>query len=373
MDSNNCDEDIWNAMLNCKYVTIDYLKLCDHFKSLAVRIATNRIASISADDLRPSHASIDHYQCILYRDNVLCDLFSIAIHYTDNIHLIISIIDQYVISPIFYSGPPSNVEYIEYQKMIPYVKNDYIRLNGLITCGMDKFDTLLQGLLIFSQRRLPKLIDYLKINPLMINDSNRQELRINIDFDYDKYVVMIDGLMDKISCPKEILNQIEFFAGNVIEENEIVDHRQQPLPLFVHNREIYYGYRSIVYKAIDCLNEIKNCADFNDPLVLEGELPPYLINMYIDSCHTQSIDFKKIHPNDIYQFIRFIDQYPTKFLSIDRLERNIVDYFTSNNISYNDPKMAISLKDICKRYKLKYMYLDIHNKSMEQKNNETKQ
>lgn len=95
---------------------------------------------------------------------------------------------------------------------------------------------------------------------------------------------------------------------------------------------IYYGHRKTVYNSIVVIDAIKDCADFNDLIVLEGALPHYLINMYIKSCYSNKFDINKIDSSDIIQFIGFIDQYPTTILSIDKLEHEIIEYFETNKI-----------------------------------------
>jgi len=162
-----------------------------------------------------------------------------------------------------------------------------------------------------------------------------------------------------IPCPRDIINQSERKSINYTHSDNIDDFRQQPLPLFKHNNEIYYGHRSTVYKSILCLNEILDCADFADLIVLEGELPYYLINMYIKSCYSNIFDIKKVNPDDIKKFIRFIDQYPTTIISINNFELEFIDFFEKNNIKYDD-----FLINMCKKYELRCMYLDIHNKNI---------
>jgi len=360
MDSIHNDKKIWDSLVSDGFATYSS-DWSDQLKSFAVQIATNKMALFTTDDYRNMNTVYYHRN-----DHLLCDLALIAIHYTDNKNLIISIIDHYIKTPTIYSvSNVSKIEYNKYKNLVLYVLNDYNRLNNLLRCGTDKFDTIQQGRVIFQQCRIPRLIDDLKINPLMISDRNREDLRIKLsNFDFNQFVVLVDGLKCAVPFPKEITEQ---FRSNVAsEEDTRVDYRQPSLSLFKHNGEIYHGYRDIVYKAIYCLNEIKDCADFNELIVLEGSLPPDLINMYIDSCYSHKFNFKKIQPNDIKKFIRFIDQYPTTVLSIDRLEKTIIDSFTENNISYNDSETtaASSLKDICIKYKLKCMYLDIHNKTI---------
>jgi len=61
----------------------------------------------------------------------------------------------------------------------------------------------------------------------------------------------------------------------------------------------------------------------------------------------------------MFDFIKFVDQYPTPSLSIDSLEGGIVKYFNERRSIIND-----MMKKICNRYGLKLMYMDMHNKKL---------
>jgi hypothetical protein len=86
------------------------------------------------------------------------------------------------------------------------------------------------------------------------------------------------------------------------------------------------------------------------------------MDQWINSCTTGTIDLDQIHTTDLIPFLKFIDQYPTKTVSISLLEGMIASYFnkTMNDqiiLWYNDP----FVKNIIMRYGLKMMYLEMHN------------
>jgi len=83
-----------------------------------------------------------------------------------------------------------------------------------------------------------------------------------------------------------------------------------------------------------------------------------MINLYIQSICDEMFDINHIEKCDIYQFIRLIDQYPTTTLSIDQIEKQIIRFFLKNDIKFDN-----LMKDICERYRLKSMYLYIHNQN----------
>ncbi len=65
-----------------------------------------------------------------------------------------------------------------------------------------------------------------------------------------------------------------------------------------------------------------------------------------------------IYPEDIYQFLKFIDRYPSTVVTIQNLEFALIEYFERNNISINE-----EIKNICERYEFKYLYLHMHIKN----------
>ncbi len=151
-----------------------------------------------------------------------------------------------------------------------------------------------------------------------------------------------------------------------VEQNNktiITDYRQQPLPLFWHNNTLYYGNRDFVFNSILFLKESKDFLDFNEIFTLSGSLDYSLINMYIDSLYTGKINLMLIEPKNIIEFLSFIDQYPTESLSINKLEQEIVDLFEQNVPSEETNKISFSskLEEMCEKYKLKSLYLLIHN------------
>jgi len=106
--------------------------------------------------------------------------------------------------------------------------------------------------------------------------------------------------------------------------------------------------------------------DFSD-LELNGQpLPKYVMDQWINGCTTGRIDLDQIHAIDLIPLLKFIDQYPTKTISISLLEGMIASYFNKTMKDqiipqivpwYTDPYV----KNIIMRYGLKIMYLEMHN------------
>ena len=75
------------------------------------------------------------------------------------------------------------------------------------------------------------------------------------------------------------------------------------------------------------------------------------MNQYIKSCLDGVFDFETIRPDNFIQFLKFIDQYPTKILSIDQIEKEIIMYMIKNQIQPNE-----YILNMCTKYQLKRLY-----------------
>jgi len=357
----NDDFKIWDYLITRGYVST-FNDWTDEYQKSAIKIYKNE-----SIDIKNIYRNTDENN-VENEDVILCDLAMIAIKFSRDKNLIKSIIEQYTLCE--HVGCPNSYSYLyelfKYKHLLSYALNDYKILKKLIDIGILKFGWSTDDHPGHKNSCMLKIIESLKINPFMLDDYHRFLLKTDLlNLDYDNYNTIVDQLKGIVPYPKDV-----FLASKSKSIKTITvapncgfdeDYRQQSQPLFKHNNEIYYGHRDTVYNSIICLNAIKECADFNDLIVLEGTLPYYLVNMYIKSCYGNTLDINKINPSDIIQFIRFIDQYPTTILSIDRLEFEIIEYYKTNKIKYDD-----YMKDICKRYKLECMCLDIHNKIIDQ-------
>lgn len=90
---------------------------------------------------------------------------------------------------------------------------------------------------------------------------------------------------------------------------------------------------------------------------LSVDVPSYVIEYYIDSCYNDSFDINIILPIDFKAFLNTIEQCPTKILSIDLLEIDLIAY-----INKNDFKIDQEIFDSFTKYKLNVMYLYLQNK-----------
>jgi hypothetical protein len=240
----------------------------------------------------------------------------------------------------------NKLEFQFFEKVLPRI-NNYNKINKI--CN--------QALSIYTINRVISVMQ--KINPLLLNSECRILANIIDPFTmiFNEFIKLVDSVKCSIDEESSIIKPHKKQKHNT----QHISHDYSNIePLFTHNNISYCGNRNVVYDSILCIKEIKESADFKDVIVLEGSLPSNIINMYINSCYTGVIELNQIKPIELIPFLKFIDQYPTTTLSIDLLENKIIDYIDKNNIEYND-----TLKEFCFRYKLKYMYLQIHNKKVE--------
>ena len=230
---------------------------------------------------------------------------------------------------------------------------------------------------------------YKELNPLLINEPNfklltsRTKNIINpLIMKFDDYCRKVDELKcivpfeELIKINNQGIDREQIIDQNVNVLDQNVDALDQNLDaldkyenenvnknesefLFSNNGIKYYGNRSIVYGSMHLFDGIEQNIDYTD-LELNGQyLPEYIVKQWISSCKTGQIEMDHIQFKDMIPFLKFIDQYPTKTVTISLLEGEIMNFFNKSKIIlwYND----LFIKNIIVRYRLKLMYLEMHN------------
>jgi hypothetical protein len=146
-------------------------------------------------------------------------------------------------------------------------------------------------------------------------------------------------------------NETKNIDSEIKSKRIIIDFTERTELLFKHEGINYYGHRDLVFEKIYVLNGL-NDYSLNEPIILNANVPKYLMLLYIQSCYDGIFDVKDIEPNDFHQFLNLIDKYPTKCLSINLIEIPLIQYMFLNNIPFDT-----YIQGICNRYRLKYMYL----------------
>jgi hypothetical protein len=240
------------------------------------------------------------------------------------------------------------------EKIVQLISKNYIRFR----------DTSSEGIRAFASYNA-EIKDFLKtLNPLLLMDQSILGSYIDIDYEHP---------MDqnfKFNDYVKYVNEIHSFIAPVpdpIDNNEIIplietDYTERPLPLFNYSGSEYYGHRDIVYGSILCLREIKDIANFDQLITLNGRIPKYIMNQWIGSMYSKRFDMMKILPCDILSFLNHIDQYPTDFLTICTIEYDLIRYLDINSHDIVFEDLIPGLKEISVRCRLKRLYLWIHNK-----------
>jgi NADH:ubiquinone oxidoreductase subunit E len=255
-----------------------------------------------------------------------------------------------------------------WKKIIRRITNtkNYDRLYDALTNGIIKYKyTYEKQLNIFLRTINPILLmDHMRIHGLDLMDPMDEKFKFE---DYVKYVDNMTYIVPPLLSPAS-KNHSSLCGYKTSRFDHCIDFTQNPSLLFSHNGIKYYGHREIVYDSILCLREIKDIADFNELIELSSQAPSYIINLWINTMYTKQIDIHGIRGDsgdDIVLFLKHVDQYPTDILTIGTLEHDLIQYF-------DDPGKGIDqtqidkhmpyLKELAHRYRLKRLYLWIHNK-----------
>ncbi len=263
----------------------------------------------------------------------------------------------------------SDLKTIEGHKIIKYLIDINVSLNFLIGIFIDGLKIIVQNIInyetmnLFIDMGIEKFgINQIKqknvfedVNLYLMNDVFRKTFNKNPQ--NEKYSTCVQ-MIDQLQCQVPIDS---YFENKTHTINNLIncDYSIHSELLFKHNGISYFGQKSIVYDAVIILKKIKKISNLNEEIVLEGKLSKSAINQYINSCYCGKIDINQIEEDNFINFLKFIDQYPTIYLSVDKFEKEIIEYIDHHKVNYDD-----FLKQLCNRYQLKIMYLDLHNKNL---------
>ena len=202
-----------------------------------------------------------------------------------------------------------------------------------------------------------KYVNFIKndVNPILLNSNNRKKYGIYDPFSYEFkcFTKLVDKTKCQIDIPKKTLLSKE------TNDLQLFNHSDYAEILFFHNNTPYRGNRSMIYKEMTFINDIIDYTNFDESFALNIDVPEYCVDMYINAICDKNFNLNDIKATDFYNFISFIDRYPTTVTSINDLEDQIIDYIETNKIEINEYMMNIVM-----RYKLKNMYLHVHNKKI---------
>jgi len=166
---------------------------------------------------------------------------------------------------------------------------------------------------------------------------------------------------------------------NLSERSDKSSNRTKE-PLFEYNGKIYYGNKSQCYDSM-CLFSENQTLSFETLPVLGSDAPEYLMELYVESLDQsleQSLDQslnnhlfnimsidqdEKKNESNLLKFLKLIDQYPTKQLSIDLLENELIRYM-DERIGKIGKDQMVQIIEIFDKYQLKTMCLYLHQNNL---------
>jgi hypothetical protein len=238
------------------------------------------------------------------------------------------------------------VQYNKFKDIVLTISKEYRNLNNLLLTGYEKY----------TNNEMKNLIEL--INPLQLNNDIKNLAGIQNPYDYKftKFAILVDELSYESDLIEKQIKVDKKKNMNMNNRKKKKKNTNKQELLFVHNKTEYYGDRNKVYGSIQVLNDLWDQYDMTESIVLEGSLPCYAINQYIEACSGTPFKLKNIHEDDFISFLKFIDQYPAVQISIPGIEDQIIQYVTR----YNTRQEAY-FKTIYARYDLKKLYLHMHN------------
>lgn len=211
-----------------------------------------------------------------------------------------------------------------------------------------KMNIILDKMILSNLYRKSKIIRLIRsIDPKLLTDAHCAYARIpHFNSEYKDFIRHIDDV-DGSYHVKPIINQ-----GQVPPPINQLDNTVPSVLLFRYNDVPYYG-NSAIFDQMDFFKD--NEAMRDGKTEFNGDMPKYLINLYLNQTLSGQIDISSIEPGDIFKFVRFIDQYPSQVLTVDSIEDQLIQYMSLNGISMAN--LSPNTSHIFARYGCKYLML----------------
>lgn len=233
-----------------------------------------------------------------------------------------------------------NISQKRFKEIIPNLIDNYQIFNMWLTIGLKKE---------YINDDIRSLI--LLLNPIILTEKNQEifSTKKTKTETFQKFKMLADEYNHEIEISEYYNDQIIYDDMNDIDFSKNTK-------LFIYDDIQYYGNREI-YELIETMDKFDHKDDQYDVILDSSiKLPKYAVNLYILSCYTKQINLDKINKDDFIFFLKFIEQYPTTFMTINSLEKQMLEYIKKHEIKCDNYFMILSLK-----YQLKAMYIYIHN------------
>ena len=205
-----------------------------------------------------------------------------------------------------------------------------------------------QGLLYFNELVTYEYYKATKSNSFYISNPYK--------YKFKKYKFLVDKLrMNHKIWNNELWNKMrnnELLFSNEIKKNDYLSmmHSKDSEIIFENNGHIFYGHKEIIFNEILILNELEIDGS---TINLNIDASDRIIYLYLDFIYHEKYDIYKINKNEFISFIKLIEKYPTKKMSLDKMENIIIEYIYNNDVTMNDELMKI-----IERNELKYLYIN---------------
>lgn len=149
--------------------------------------------------------------------------------------------------------------------------------------------------------------------------------------------------------------------------NSNIEHMQllfyvNQIPYYDHGNKKRIYEQMLIFKDNDMIQVLDQDPD-QDPIILtasQGNVKEYLVNIYLNTIvNCAKINLNQIDPFDIFDFLKFIEQYPADCLSIETIEIQLIDYFNLHDID-----IPTEIQNLFHRCGLKLMYLYVHHNKL---------
>jgi hypothetical protein len=213
----------------------------------------------------------------------------------------------------------------------------------------EKLNIMLRKIIFTDKYKRTKIINLIRsVDPRLLDDVHSRYAQIPwINLKYDQFIEQIQENKDLTQHYAQKLTEMT----ECLRPIDQIDNTSIPVLLFRYNGIPYYGNQ----RMFDLMDFFKdNDSVNNGEAEILGKVPKYLINLYLNQTLSGHIDLSLIDPSDIFEFIRFIDQYPGQVFAVNLIERHLIQYIDMNTMIQRFPDDILS---IFRRYDCKNIML----------------
>jgi len=205
----------------------------------------------------------------------------------------------------------------------------------------------------FSDDNIKIIFDYIINNNLKGNLISSEEFFKKISFN-NLLILATKGI--KINLSFSDLNSLKMMYSmncyvSVFNSENICSISINDIKYFV-NKKIIYQECNMIKKVID-----SQISEYNDISLKIPDINDNIINIYINLCYGHKYVLQNLNYTQLVDLLLMLDMYPLNNFKLGELEYYVCNKYSKNNI------YDIILKNICKKYELKYLLSILYNKN----------